>query len=75
METLYYHMINNILIVDIVEQNLVIEGASGRLKSSRFRILFRKCESNKETVKLFGMTCVMYYIICNKPWWFNSQKV
>ena len=68
-------MINDILIVDIVEQNLVIEGASGRLKSSRFRILFRKCECNKETVKLFGMTCVMYYILCNERRWFNPQKV
>ena len=31
---------------------LVTEGAFGRLKS-RFRVLFRKCESKKETVKLY----------------------
>ena len=34
------------------QATLVTEGAFGRLKS-RFRVLFRKCESNnKETVKL-----------------------
>ena len=42
---------------------LVTEGAFGRLKS-RFRVLFRKCESNKETVKLFGLACVVLHNLC-----------
>ena len=42
---------------------LVTEGAFGRLKS-RFRILFRKCESGKETVKLFGLSCVVLHNLC-----------
>ena len=36
---------------------LVTEGAFGRLKSG-FRVLFHKCESNKKTVKLYGLVCV-----------------
>ena len=42
---------------------LVTEGAFGKLKS-RFRILFRKCESDKETVKLFGLSCVVLHNLC-----------
>ena len=42
---------------------LVIEGAFGRLKS-RFRVLFRKCESNKETVKLYGLASVVLHDLC-----------
>ena len=42
---------------------LVTEGAFGRLKS-RFRILHRKCESDKESVKLFGLACVALHNIC-----------
>lgn len=42
---------------------LVTEGAFGRLKS-RFRVLFRKCESNKETVKLYGLACVVLHNPC-----------
>lgn len=42
---------------------LVTEGAFGRLKS-RFRVLYRKCECNKETVKLYGLACVVLHIIC-----------
>ena len=42
---------------------LVTEGAFGRLKS-RFRVLFRKCESRKETVKLYGLTCVVLHNLC-----------
>ena len=33
---------------------LVTEGALERLKI-KLRVLFRKCESNKETVKLYGL--------------------
>ena len=42
---------------------LVTEGAFGRLKS-RFRILFRKCESDKENVKLYGLACVILHNLC-----------
>ena len=42
---------------------LVTEGAFGRLKM-RFRVLFRKCESNKETVKLYGLACVVLHNLC-----------
>ena len=42
---------------------LVTEGAFGRLKC-RFRVLHRKCESNKETVKLMGLACVVLHNIC-----------
>ena len=30
----------------------------------RFRDLFRKCESNKETVKLYGLACVVLHNLC-----------
>ena len=42
---------------------LVTEGAFGRLKS-RFRVLYRKCECNKETVKLYGLASVALHNIC-----------
>ena len=42
---------------------LVTEGAFGRLKS-RFRVLYHKCECNKETVKLYGLACVVLHNIC-----------
>ena len=42
---------------------LVTEGAFGRFKS-RFRVLFRKCESNKETVKLYGLASVVLHNLC-----------
>ena len=42
---------------------LVTEGAFGRLKS-RFRVLFRKCESNKETVKLYGLASAVLHNLC-----------
>ena len=30
----------------------------------RFRVLFRKFESNKETVKLYGLACVVRHNLC-----------
>ena len=39
---------------------LVTEGAFGRLKS-RFRVLFRKCESHKEIVKMYGLACFVLH--------------
>ena len=42
---------------------LVTEGAFGRLKS-RFRVLFRKCQSNKETMKLYGLASVVLHKLC-----------
>ena len=35
----------------------------GRLKS-RFSVLLRKCESNKETVKLYGLASVVLHNLC-----------
>ena len=32
------------------------EGAFGKLKS-RFRVLYRKCECQKQTVKVMGLVC------------------
>ena len=29
-----------------------------------FRVLFHKCESNKETVKLYGLACVVVHNLC-----------
>jgi len=42
---------------------LVTEGAFGRLKS-RFRVIYRKCEFNKETVKLYGLACAVLHNLC-----------
>ena len=42
---------------------LVTEGAFGRLKS-KFKVLFPKCESNKETVKLYGLASVVLHNLC-----------
>ena len=39
---------------------LVTEGAFRRLKI-RFKVLFLKCESNKETAKLFGLTYIIIH--------------
>ena len=44
---------------------LVIEGAFGRLKI-RFRVFFRKCESNKETAKLYGLPWVVPHNLCTE---------
>ena len=38
----------------------VTEGALGRLKI-KFRVLFCKCEINKETLKLYGLACVVFH--------------
>ena len=42
---------------------LVTEGAVWRLKIE-FRVLLRKCESNKETLKLYGLACVVLHNLC-----------
>ena len=39
---------------------MIAEGAFGKLKE-RFRVLFRKCESKKETVKNMGLACVLLH--------------
>ena len=36
------------------------KGAFGKLKG-RFRVLHRKCESNKETAKVMELTCVVLH--------------
>ena len=42
---------------------MVTECAYGQLKS-RWRMLFKKCECSKETVKLFALACVILHNIC-----------
>ena len=42
---------------------LVTEGTLGRLK---IKVLFRKCESNKETLKLYGFSCVVLHNLCTE---------
>ena len=42
---------------------IVSECAFGHLKG-RFRILLRKCESSKDTVKIVGLACVLLHNIC-----------
>ena len=39
---------------------MVTEGAFGKLKS-RFRVLHRKCESHKDTVKIMTLACVVIH--------------
>ena len=42
---------------------MVTEGAYGRLKGC-WRVLLRKCESHKETVKLMTLACIVLHNIC-----------
>ena len=42
---------------------IVTEGTFGNLER-RFWILHKKCESNKENVKIMGLTCVILHNIC-----------
>ena len=53
---------------------LVTEGAFGRLKS-RFRVLFQKCESKKETVKLYGLACVVLHNLCIEHGDFQESSI
>ena len=39
-------------------ERLVTEGALGRLKI-KLRVVFRKCESNKEILKIYSLICVV----------------
>ena len=52
---------------------LVTEGALGRLKI-KFRVLSRKCESNKETLNLYGLAWVALHNICNERGDLFSRK-
>ena len=47
------------------QARLVTEGAFRTLKI-RFRVLFRKCESDKESVKLYGLACIVPHNLCIK---------
>ena len=42
---------------------MITKGAFGKLKR-RFRVLFCKCESKKETVKIVGLACVVLHNLC-----------
>ena len=39
---------------------MIMEGAFGKLKG-RVGVLFRKCESKRETVKILGLSCVVLH--------------
>ena len=45
------------------QARLVTEGALERLKI-KFRALFRKCKSNKESLKLYVLACVVLHNFC-----------
>ena len=42
---------------------MITERAFGKLKR-RLRVLFCKCESKKETVKIMGLACVVLHNFC-----------
>ena len=42
---------------------MVTEGAIGRLKN-KFRVLHKKCESDKETAKRMALACIVLHNIC-----------
>ena len=42
---------------------MVTDGAFGRVKS-KFRVLHKKCQSEKETVKGMALACIVMYNIC-----------
>ena len=42
---------------------IIMEGAFGELKG-RFGVLFRKCESKRETVKILGLACFVQHNLC-----------
>ena len=53
---------NDKLYFDYSRARLVTEGA---LKS-RFRVLFRKCDINRETITLYGLACVVIQNLCTE---------
>ena len=53
---------------------MVTECAFGKLKGT-FRVLHRKCKSNKETVKIMGLTCVVLHKLCIDKGDFIPRKI
>ena len=40
----------------------------------RFRVLFRKCESDEESVKLYGLACIVPHNRCIKRGYLVPRK-
>ena len=60
MEMLHWHQRQSILIFLSVKQELTLRVAFAKLKG-KFSLLYRKCESNKETVKTEALPCVVFH--------------
>ena len=49
------------------------EGTSGKLKG-RFRVLYHNFQSNKETIKIMGLACVVLHSFCIDKGGFIPRK-
>ena len=53
---------------------MVTKGAFGKLKGS-WRVLSKKCESNPETLKRFGLASIVLHNICIEMGDINPQNI